>query len=240
MAVLTKCNSFSDADAILGNRNRKKIGHNTYLQRDGEVIEAIYHSTPIVTYFRSGRMRLETGGWYTPTTKDRLNQLTPLYITQAKNIWYLSDGSRFFDGIMTDDSGNVLNPQTSEHQDKIDAQNKAMKKAIKSYITKYLDELVVHGMPMPSNGDCWYCLGLLDDSSHLLAHMEESYFVPMLAVNALREAGYRDEGISIFLDMHFEDSRMGGRSTEYGTRVSVDTVKRAMRKYMQKRLLKRY
>lgn len=237
MAVLTRCNSFTDANQILGNRDRKKIGHNTYLQRAGDDIEAIYHSTAVVTYHPNNTMTCKTGGWQTVTTKDRLNQLTPLRIGSTKGIWY-ANSERFFDGIICDTSGQVLNPLPKADADATDAYNKAMRKQIKTYIDGYLQALIVEGLPMPSNGDCWYCLGMLESDDHLLDHMEESYFVPMLAVNAMREAGYQDTGISIFLDMHSDD-RMGGRSTQHGTRVHTDIVRRSLRKYMQKRLLKK-
>lgn len=240
MAVLTKCNSFTDADHILGNRHRKKIGHNTYLQRNHSVIDAIYHSTAVVTYSPNGTMQASTGGWQTVTTKDRLNQLLPARVWSERGSWYTTGGTRFFDGIRFSDSGQVLNPLPMEDLQRVDKYNKEMKKSIKEYINGYIDELAIDGLPMPSNGDCWYCIGMMPDSTdHLLGHLDEKYYVPSLAVNALRETGYKDAGIFIFLDMQPEQDRMGGRSTDYGSRISADTIRRSMRNYLQKRLLRK-
>ena len=117
-----------------------------------------------------------------------------------------------------------------------------MKQRIDKYVDAYIAELR-KGMPMPSSGDCWYCLmrdadgkvlGDLSDGgvSHLLAHMEDRYYVPSLAINALRERGYRDVGIMIHLDMNPDTNTMGKPD---GT--LYDNVKRDIRNYMRKRLI---
>lgn len=238
MANLQKCNSYEDAERILGNRSKKKIGHNTWLQKTDESIEAIYHETAVVVYEKDGTIWANTGGWHTVTTKDRLNQLLPNTQVYSKSgIWYIN-GERFFDGVQVDCYGKVLNPLPEKDQSEVDDFNKKTTKEIKKFVANYMDELVLNGLPMPSGGDCWGCLGMIgDDKDHLFQHMEEQYFVPSLAVNALRERGYQDAGIYYFLDMQPEENRMGGRSTQYGTRVSVDTVKRALTKYMRNRLI---
>lgn len=238
MATLTKCNSYSDADSILGNRSKKKIGHNTYLMQcadgnGGQCIQAFYHETPVVTYFPNGIIEATSGGWKTVTTKDRLNQLLPTQVWQAKGIWTVKNGARFFDGIRFDSEGNVLNPLPTADTEALDKENRKIKRQIKAYTDGFCKELVENGLPMPSNGDCWYCLGLLDSNEHLLDHMEEKYYVPSLAINALRESGYQDTGIYFFLGMKPESDIMG---KDY--RVDVNLVKRSIGKYMRKRLVK--
>jgi hypothetical protein len=66
---------------------------------------------------------------------------------------------------------------------------------------------------------------------HLLNHMEERYYVPSLAVNALRERGYKDVGIYMWLDMDADAGTMGKKDGSY------DGVRRDLRKYMVKRLV---
>jgi hypothetical protein len=59
-----------------GNRNSKKIGHNTYIiRRDNDDVAVQYHSTDIVTYHKNGSLTVRTGGWDTCTTRGRLHQL---------------------------------------------------------------------------------------------------------------------------------------------------------------------
>jgi hypothetical protein len=66
---------------------------------------------------------------------------------------------------------------------------------------------------------------------HLLHHIEERYYVPSLAVNALRERGYKDVGIYMWLDMDADAGTMGKKGGNY------DVVRRDLRKYMAKRLV---
>ena len=128
-----------------------------------------------------------------------------------------------------------------------------MKKRIDKYVNGFIVELKKGTMPMPSGGDCWYCslrtdggvpMGdsmqtLHSDGSltrevniyHLLSHMSERYYVPSLAVNALRERGYKDVGIYMWLDMDQDAGTMGKPGGRY------DGVKRDLVKYMSKRLI---
>ena len=95
-----------------------------------------------------------------------------------------------------------------------------MKKRIDKYVNDFIAELQKGALPMPSGGDCWHCafvtedgksMGDLGDNSHLLSHIDEKYYVPTLAVNALRERGYRDVGIYMFLDMNRTNSSISAR-----------------------------
>lgn len=47
------------------------------------------HTTDIIRYHPDGTMTLNSGGWRTYSTKERLNSLTPARIGQEKGIWYL-------------------------------------------------------------------------------------------------------------------------------------------------------
>jgi hypothetical protein len=62
-----------------------------------------------------------------------------------------------------------------------------LKRKITKYVNSYYDTFAAGKLPIPSNGDCWYCsLFKSDDKQHLLDHIEESYFVPSLLVNAIK------------------------------------------------------
>lgn len=110
----------------------------------------------------------------------------------------------------------------------------------KNRINKFVDDAMAAlqaGMPMPGPGDCWGCFLRADDNiepmgvDHLEQHIKERYYVPSMFINALRDAGYIDAGIGIFLMMDFDSNTMGGE------RIVGDNVRRALRKYLYKRLL---
>ena len=49
-----------------------KLGNNTTLARTSEGNWAVrLHATDVVTFYRDGSVRLDTGGWNTPTTRLR-------------------------------------------------------------------------------------------------------------------------------------------------------------------------
>lgn len=69
--------SYEDAERFLGDRVMRKLAHNTYVHREGQEIFVRYHNTNIVTYWPSGSIILNTGGWDTITTTQRMHALTP-------------------------------------------------------------------------------------------------------------------------------------------------------------------
>jgi len=87
------------------NYNRRKIGNNTYLTRDGENITMLYHSTKVVVVDPKNNITLNTGGWFTASTKERMNWAlarTGYRIIQHNWVWYLVSGDvryPYHDGI---------------------------------------------------------------------------------------------------------------------------------------------
>ncbi|MDD4354226.1 MAG: hypothetical protein PHN56_07280 [Candidatus Nanoarchaeia archaeon] len=59
-----------------------------------------------------------------------------------------------------------------------------------------------------------------DNNDHLITHLKEKYLHGSILVNAMREAGYRDEQIRF----HYAGKYF-------------DAFKRSLRKYLQKRLI---
>jgi hypothetical protein len=77
-----------------------------------------YHSTDVVTIHPDGTFTLDTGGWDTQTTKERMTTYSPAKIWQKAGILYLSHGpdsggtfEPLFDGARLDARGNLLNPR---------------------------------------------------------------------------------------------------------------------------------
>ena len=123
---------YNEADRLLQGRNRlrRKLCNNTYLKRwghsslEGQSYETTsiglkLHGHEIMTFLPNGDTRLDSCGWQTHTTKDRLNHYLPksFRITQKNWTWYLArvepptywDGTRwlFFNGITINDVGEV-------------------------------------------------------------------------------------------------------------------------------------
>ncbi len=82
MAKLKDVIGYHHASDILSKRDRLKLGHNTWLERvppmgapsqqGKESFQIVYHQTPVVTYYADGTIFLNTGGWDTVTTRQRL------------------------------------------------------------------------------------------------------------------------------------------------------------------------
>ena len=52
-----------------------KIAHNTWIRRNPDSVEVIYHTTTIATIYRD-KVEISNGGWATRTTADRLSAIT--------------------------------------------------------------------------------------------------------------------------------------------------------------------
>lgn len=86
-----------------------------------EAIGVFYHGTCVVRAHPDGSVVLNTGGYYTATTKARINEYSPASVFQDKGVWYVTgraaDGGcdhskaarvKFYDGIRVDADGRVL------------------------------------------------------------------------------------------------------------------------------------
>lgn len=68
--------SYSEAVAVLGDKSRRTIGHNTELIHNADGIYALYHGNKIVRYSPEG-VEASWAGWTSTTTATRLNMLAP-------------------------------------------------------------------------------------------------------------------------------------------------------------------
>lgn len=200
----------------------KFVARNTLRIKYKDGSEAIrLHDTDVVTFLPSGEVQLNSGGWRTVTTKERINQFANTRMYQEKGVWYVG-GSVFYDNMVLKNgkARKVLKPN-------LPAIEKMKKK-----IAKFVALITKDNLPVPSGGDCWLCCLVdkdgvpwgdqrPDNHDHLHQHLKEKYLHGSLLVNAMREAGYRDEQIGF----------------HYQLKVA-DTFKRAVRRYLQKRLIK--
>lgn len=230
--------TYEIANERLGKRDRRKIANNTYLERrDDSTIALRLHATDVVT-FRPGTITLDSGGWRTVTTKNRINYALPVW--SKAGTWYVgSDYDRsaahvYADGVTFTEAGELLGDEPIDPS----AGNAALKREIGAFAKLCADTLAA-GMPAPSGGDCWFCamrtesgatLGDVSggDHDHLREHIAEGYVVPSLLLNAVAEAGYLYPAVIL---------NYGGGDTMGGGIMTADTVKRAVRGYLTRRLV---
>ncbi len=219
--------------------NSKKIGNNTYQINYKNGNKSIrLHLTDVITFYPNGNISFNSGGWFTPTTKNRINDFNNngYNITQKKHIWYISrynniDQFVFYDGITFNKNGILKGKNLKPNIKK----NDALKSKIKKFVFK-LDSL--DKLPFPSNGDCFYCQfkdkenkpvgDIFKDQDHLKQHIKENYIHGSLLVNSLLDAGYRTEQIGFFYSLANSDN-INMRSR--------DSFKRSLYKYLVKRLI---
>lgn len=192
----------------------KVIANNTLKIEYKDGTTAIrFHDTDIITTIKNGTQILNSGGFRTKTTKERLNDHIRPYVSQSNYRWYVG-GVLFFDGIKIKD-GKVLNKSSAPKEK--DA------RPIKKRIDKYCNLITKDNLPIPNNGDCWYCL-MFDkegrQTDHLNQHLKDGYLFGSILVNSMRETGYNDQQIRYHYHLKLHD-----------------TFKRSVKKYLKKRLI---
>jgi hypothetical protein len=86
------------ARRFLGNAADRTLGHNTRVSlcpagiAEGS-IAVWFHRTAIIRYYQDGGFRLDSGGWRTVTTADRLRQLLPpgFRLESREGSWIIVD-----------------------------------------------------------------------------------------------------------------------------------------------------
>lgn len=226
----------------------KRVANNTveYVRPDGSTVIRLHH-TDIVQKHPDGTCTLNSGGWRTSTTKERINAYSPARLWQSKGEWFLSVGAEtgwgdervtFIDGMTVDAHGRPLNYKPAKAA-KETARRKKLAREINQFC-KLVDKVDVEHM-IPSAGDCWLCM--VDtatikgggngwnsnnadtapggDTEHLLSHIKEGYVHGTLLANALQWAGYKDPMFILQYDVQNKDR---------------GNTKRALRRYLRRRL----
>lgn len=203
--------NYEKAVATLKNRPSKKVANNTYLVREVEGVAVKLHQTNVVTFKPDGNVILNSGGWRTVTTKERINRYSPARVYSEGGVWfvYYKDdyGSQtyqpddctdhratFFDGMMVDSKGI---PLVRDDGEEVLATKRRLDRMIRRYVNGYASHVLERGnLEAPGLGDCLMCqaaqpknenpLGL----DHLISHMEEGYYVPSLLWSAVRSRNY--------------------------------------------------
>ena len=223
----------------------KVVANNTveYIKENGDKVIRL-HQTDIVTFKKSGAIILNSGGWQTVTTKERINRYlpSPWVLYQTKNIWYLCQGYNgpryvFQDGITLtqDKTGEYVNVL---HQGEDERELIKLDKRIKKYADGFMKALISGKVPAPSGGDCWYCLmkdkdgkTVFNDKEHIISHMDEKYYVPSLLWNMMENGNISmiaKSNICHYMGMH----EFGVYELDFIN----DQIKKALVKYVRRQL----
>jgi len=98
---------------VYGKRNasRRKVGNNTYAEilDDGSIGIKLHH-TYVVKIHADDSATLNTGGWHTRTTKDRINEYAPcgVCVVQRKHEWYVQKRIQGFTNIVPYQEGMTV------------------------------------------------------------------------------------------------------------------------------------
>lgn len=83
--MIVTIKNYTQAKASLKNRDSKIVRNNTKLIRNGNAISVKLHNTIIVTYYPSGMISINTGGWSSNLTADRIGRFTKLCVYKHNN-----------------------------------------------------------------------------------------------------------------------------------------------------------
>ena len=109
------------AELFLNGRDKRKYSRNTYFERINDTsIGVKLHSTFIVVIHNNDTIELNTGGWETWTTRNRINKILGFLfgpeaprVYTTKDFMHLWEPKRrpieFFDGMILNDSGRCIN-----------------------------------------------------------------------------------------------------------------------------------
>lgn len=209
-----KADILSGVDKPVNVSKSRKLARSTVMAVYEDGTEAVrYHDTDVVTFNLDGSVTLDSGGFRTVTTKNRINEYTDLCLYQEKSIWYVGARGKekhvFHDGITFDAQGELVTEPYEVDNDHISKTKKAIKKFVS--LIDSMEEL-----PLPSSGDCIMCMAGI--KSCLKDHMKENYLHGSLIYAALKERGCNDP--SIYFAMNLRDD-----------------IKRALYNYMKRELL---
>jgi uncharacterized protein YegP (UPF0339 family) len=224
----------------------KFVAQNTieYIRENGERVIRL-HLTDIITFKTNGDIVLNSGGYRTVTTKDRINKFLPpgWHIWQEKRIWYLNRLKDRKTMTWTNNKDIVFNDGRTLHKrGRVSGKGPSPKELLKlqgkiaKYVHGYMGELFAGNVPAPSGGDCWSCL-FFDkmpnpDSSHILCHFDEPYYVPTLLMRAVEDLPVSRAASHVlgYLWNHHD------QEAKYWTNLAKSQLGKSLKRYLNGRL----
>jgi len=179
-------------------KNRKNtierpLANNTrVVQIDDGTIGIKLHDTFVIKYYSNvlsgvkihegDTIQLDSGGWKTVTTRDRMNNFCPLHVWTERGVMYVSTSNwyelhenkkkgieskvyHFQDRMWFNPDGTVWVKVNSEpvelkpYSKKDEQKKRKQLNKIDTFIRNYVNKLTSGKMDQPGNGDCFYCQG---------------------------------------------------------------------------------
>jgi hypothetical protein len=182
-------NTFDDFQRMATTRKRKLDNNTQLIVRDDGAYGVQLHATQVAIHY-ADRVVLDSGGWQTVTTKDRMNKFTEARLWSERGVWFVSwrgqtvpyaDGMTLHNDRRIDGAGT--DPQATVK----------LRKAVNKYAKEYAEAFVRGEVPQPSGGDCWACCMVTAEGKapmggpdHIHSHLSDRYFVPSI-LNRQRE-----------------------------------------------------
>jgi hypothetical protein len=106
---------YKKAQKILNGKTTKKVANNTYLIWTFSCICLVFHKTIILSFYEN-KILYNTGGYFTNSTKDRLNRfgLQSIKIYKQDFSWYFTYRGKqmvFLNGMIFNYNGTYLNKE---------------------------------------------------------------------------------------------------------------------------------
>lgn len=200
---------------------RRKLENNTWLEE--RIVPPLLpyyavrlHKTDVVELHPDGSCTLNSGGWRTVITKDRINRYAPGLVASGRGVWHYYPHARqggwdlkfpFADGMRVWADGRVEGAGLDES-----AIRRDILKQIRAYIDGFAAHVVQHGLADPAQEDCWGCYFVLEPAGehgpgrapwgqdrvtkpgadhmtglgHIFEHFREKYYVPSLVWRAMQ------------------------------------------------------
>jgi hypothetical protein len=222
--MTTKTESLANIDCT----ESRVIANNTfeYFREDGTRVIRL-HTTDIMEFRPDGTIKLNSGGWRTVTTKERMNRYLPCgRIYQDKGIWYYS-GGRLEQAIVAYSDGMVIDAKTGKpidyDPDEIDRIKRILKQI--NHFCKEMDKL--EELPEPSQGDCWGCL-MFQTTDCLQSHLDEVYIHGSLIVRAMKDQGHSDAYLNWLWNPEYRDHSW----SELARQTAIRAVRRYFKRYL--------
>lgn len=219
----------------MANTRKRKLANNTYLVvRDDGGFGVKLHDTEVVIHYPESVI-LDSGGWQTVTTKERMNRFSDYGVFSEKGVWYVcvngADVS-FADGMIIHSGGGVegVGPDPTEIR--------RTRKAVNQYAKRYARAMMEGRVPVPSSGDCWACLMVdaegnapLGGPEHIHNHIAEDYFVPTILVRAEETGALSLLAKDTIFRIWYANESVEQASVPFGVDIVEEQIMKAVRKF---------
>jgi hypothetical protein len=151
------------ADQYLGKkRDRPLPGRATRLQRREDGFIAVrYQRTDVVTYREDGSIVLNSDGYHTLTTRQRINEYAPIKTWSERGVMFIGQGypwrqpgSPYVDGIVISADGSLILPERAKEEL---TTREEISRRIRKYAALVRSAVERGEMSTPELGDCLLC-----------------------------------------------------------------------------------